>query len=127
MMIAALLQFLSCVQELDDLRAAVKRMKSEIFGLTSDKANLQQQVDSRSQHCMTLISENKRALNQASEVRQQMSGLQLELTDSKRELRAAGVALLQRKPLVCKVSLPMHLILDFSGNCLCLCGCGPTT
>ncbi|MEW5309397.1 MAG: hypothetical protein WDW38_001290 [Sanguina aurantia] len=90
------------VAELDDLRASVKRMRSEISSLSSDKAALQQQVDSRSQHCMTLISENKRALAQASEVRQQVAGLQTELSDSKRELRAAGVALLQRKPLVCK-------------------------
>lgn len=96
-------------QELDDLRASVKRMKSEISCLSSDKAALQQQVDSRSQHCMTLISENKRALNQASEVRQQVSGLQTELLDSKRELRAASVALLQRKPLVCKVGTALSL------------------
>jgi hypothetical protein len=51
-------------QELDDTRTANKSLTEENATLAADKAHLQQQVESRSQHCMTLITENKRLIGQ---------------------------------------------------------------
>ena len=51
-------------QELDDAKAANKALKEENQLLTADKAHLQQQCDSRSTHCMTLIADNKRLMDQ---------------------------------------------------------------
>ncbi|GLC49635.1 hypothetical protein PLESTB_000269800 [Pleodorina starrii] len=53
------------IQELDDARAASKALREENKELAADNSHLKQQVESRSQHCMTLIGENKRLLEQA--------------------------------------------------------------
>lgn len=50
------------MQELEDLRSGNKLLKEEVTQLSADKSSLQAQADSRSNHCMTLISENKRLL-----------------------------------------------------------------
>ncbi len=52
------------VQELDEARASSKALRDENTQLVNDNAHLKQQLDSRSQHCMTLIGENKRLLGQ---------------------------------------------------------------
>lgn len=58
------------VQELDEARASSKALREENTQLVNDNANLKQQLDSRSQHCMTLIGENKRLLGQVREAGQ---------------------------------------------------------
>ncbi len=52
------------LQDLDETKAANKSLKAEVATLAADKARLEQQCDSRSQHAMTLIAENKRLLEQ---------------------------------------------------------------
>lgn len=52
------------LQDLDETKAANKALSAEVAALSADKAHLQQQCASRSAHAMTLISENKRLLEQ---------------------------------------------------------------
>ena len=55
------------VKDFDEARQASRLLKQENTELASDKEHLQQQCESRSQHCMTLISENKRLVDQGRE------------------------------------------------------------
>ncbi|KAG2443351.1 hypothetical protein HXX76_001713 [Chlamydomonas incerta] len=58
--------------------------------LATDNASLKSQVESRSQHCMTLIGENKRLLEQVAELRSQLQKNQGELWMAKTEQQAAA-------------------------------------
>ncbi len=52
------------LQELDEARGACKALRDENKELHGDNAHLKQQLESRSQHTMTLIGDNKRLLEQ---------------------------------------------------------------
>lgn len=80
------------IQELDEARASSKALREENTQLVNDNANLKQQLDSRSQHCMTLIGENKRLLGQVSELRMQLQKQQGDLWQAKAEQQAAAQA-----------------------------------
>ncbi|KAJ9510439.1 hypothetical protein QJQ45_015915 [Haematococcus lacustris] len=77
------------IKELDELRAATKSLRAEVAALTADKSHLQQQCSSRSTHAMTLIAENKRVLEQASELRRQTQQQDQDIARLKQELAAA--------------------------------------
>ncbi|GFH31440.1 uncharacterized protein HaLaN_30489, partial [Haematococcus lacustris] len=77
------------IKELDELRAATKSLRAEVTALTADKSHLQQQCSSRSTHAMTLIAENKRVLEQASELRRQTQQQDQDIARLKQELAAA--------------------------------------
>ncbi|KAG2492846.1 hypothetical protein HYH03_009000 [Edaphochlamys debaryana] len=83
------------IQELDDARAASKSLREENKELASDNTHLKQQVESRSQHCMTLIGENKRLLEQVAELRVQLQRQQGELWQAKTEHSSAAAAVRQ--------------------------------
>ncbi|KAG2443336.1 hypothetical protein HYH02_009401 [Chlamydomonas schloesseri] len=78
------------VQELDEARASSKAMREENKVLAADNSSLKSQVESRSQHCMTLIGENKRLLEQVAELRSQLQKNQGELWMAKTEQQAAA-------------------------------------
>ncbi|KAF5842055.1 hypothetical protein DUNSADRAFT_9624 [Dunaliella salina] len=71
------------VKDLDSTKAANKALQAEVASLSADKAHLQQQCDNRSSHAMTLIAENKRLLEQVSELRKQVVGMDQDLWRAK--------------------------------------------
>ncbi|GIL62486.1 hypothetical protein Vafri_16699 [Volvox africanus] len=80
------------IQELDEAKAASKALREENKELAADNTHLKQQVESRSQHCMTLIGENKRLLEQVAELRMQLQKQQGELWQAKTEQQNAMAA-----------------------------------
>ncbi|PNH09851.1 hypothetical protein TSOC_003493 [Tetrabaena socialis] len=101
------------IQELDDARAASKGFREENTQLAADNTHLKQQasncnrgprrghggshtyVESRSQHCMTLIGENKRLLEQVADLRTQLNKQQGELWQVKTEQTNSAAAVRQ--------------------------------
>ncbi|KXZ50139.1 hypothetical protein GPECTOR_17g775 [Gonium pectorale] len=83
------------IQELDDARANCKVLREENKELASDNALLKGQVEGRAQHCMTLIGENKRLLEQVAELRMQLQKQQGELWQAKTERQTATAAVRQ--------------------------------
>ncbi|GFR49640.1 hypothetical protein Agub_g11690 [Astrephomene gubernaculifera] len=83
------------IQELDEARASSKVLREENKELAADNAHLKGQVESRSQHCMTLIGENKRLLEQVAELRLQLQRQQGELWAAKTEHHTAAAAVRQ--------------------------------
>uniref|UniRef100_A0A7S0S601 Uncharacterized protein n=1 Tax=Chlamydomonas leiostraca TaxID=1034604 RepID=A0A7S0S601_9CHLO len=77
------------IKDLDDTKAANKALRAEVAALSADKAHLQQQCESRSSHAMTLISENKRLLEQVAELRRQVVSLDQDTWRLKQDLAAA--------------------------------------
>ncbi|KAG1681156.1 hypothetical protein FOA52_015599 [Chlamydomonas sp. UWO 241] len=66
------------VKEFDETSRANSALRSEVSGLRSERATLQQQCESRSQHCMTLIAENKRLVDQVATLRRELVALDQE-------------------------------------------------
>ena len=51
-------------QEFDEAIRGNQTLRKEVTALQAERAQLQQHCESRSQHCMTLIAENKRLADQ---------------------------------------------------------------
>jgi cell division protein FtsB len=66
------------VKEFDEASRSNAALRSEVSGLRSERATLQQQCESRSQHCMTLIAENKRLVDQVAQLRRELVSLDQE-------------------------------------------------
>ena len=52
------------LQDFDEASRGNQALRKEVAALQADRAQLQQQCENRSQHCMVLIAENKRLADQ---------------------------------------------------------------
>ncbi|GAX73278.1 hypothetical protein CEUSTIGMA_g732.t1 [Chlamydomonas eustigma] len=78
------------VKEFDEACRSNQHLRKEVSALQSDRSQLQQQCENRSQHCMTLIAENKRLADQVTELRKQSVDLDQENWRLRQQISAAA-------------------------------------
>lgn len=66
------------VKEFDEAVKANALLRKEVAQLQADRSQLQQQCENRSQHCMTLIAENKRLVDQVGRAGEGRQGKEAE-------------------------------------------------
>ena len=78
------------IKEFDESTKANAQLRKDLQQLQTDRNHLAQQCEQRSSHCMTLISENKRLVDQISDLRQQVVASEADAWRLRQQLSATA-------------------------------------
>lgn len=78
------------IKEFDESARANAQLRKDLQQISIDRNHLAQQCEQRSSHCMTLISENKRLVDQISNLRQQVVSSEADAWRLRQQLSASA-------------------------------------